>query len=350
MFKGLKMMAVAAAAVLMSAGAVHAENVQIQGAGATFPAPLYAKWVAAYNAANADTKVDYQAIGSGGGIKAITDRTAQFAGSDAPMSDVQEKAAPAKLLHVPMVAGPEVMIYNLPALKEKLKLDSDTIAKIYLGEITTWNDAKIKALNPGVELPADDIIVVHRSDGSGTTFIFTDFLSKVSDKWKSTVGSATSVKWPLGLGGKGNDGVAAAVANAEGTIGYVEFAFAKKKGLVYAAQINKSGNVVEPSIDNINNAASSIAQFPADMKVSITNTDGTSAYPICGYTYLLVYQDLSYLPKPQAQAVVNYVNWCIHDGQALAKDLGYAKLAPDLQKKVEDEIKTIAYNGEPLLK
>jgi len=349
MLKGIRML-VSGAALLVAATVVQAAGVQIQGAGATFPAPLYAKWIAAYNTANPAVKVDYQAIGSGGGIKGITDRTVQFAGSDAPMNADQEKNAPGKILHIPTVAGPAVIIYNLSAVKG-LKLNNDVVAGIFLGEITKWNDAKLRALNAGVDLPDADIIVAHRSDGSGTSYIFTDFLAKASAKWKSSVGpAATAVKWPVGLGGKGNDGVAAAVDNAEGAIGYVEFAYAKKKNLAYAIQINKAGNTVEPSIDNVNAAAAAIKDFPADMKVSITDTNGTSAYPICGYTYILIYQDLSYLPQEQAAAVVQYLNWCIHEGQDTAKDLGYARLAPDLQKKVEDELKTITFDGAPLLK
>ena len=349
MFKGLKFLAAAAALSLSLGAAAHADT-KIQGAGATFPAPLYAKWVEAFNKAHPDLQVDYQAIGSGGGIKGITDRTVQFAGSDAPMTTDQEKSAPAKLLHIPTVAGPEVLIYNLPTVKG-LKLNNDIVAGIFLGEITNWNDAKIKALNPTASLPNQDILVAHRSDGSGTTYIFTDYLSKVSDTWKSKVGAATSVKWPTGVGGKGNDGVAAAVANADGAIGYVEFAFAQKKSLQYATQINKAGKEVAPTIDNINASAATIKEFPADMKVSITNADGDNAYPICGYTYILVYQDMSYLAdKAKAQAVVDYINWCVHDGQDMAKSLGYAKLAPEIQKKVEAELKTITCDGQPLLK
>jgi len=344
MFKGLRVLA-AAATLLMSVGAAHADT-KIQGAGATFPAPLYAKWVETYNKAHPDVQVDYQAIGSGGGIKGITDRTVQFAGSDAPMNADQEKNAPGKILHIPTVAGPAVIIYNLSAVKG-LKLNNDVVAGIFLGEITKWNDAKIKALNADATLPDQDILVAHRSDGSGTTYIFTDYLAKISDAWKTT----TSVKWPVGVGGKGNDGVAAAVANAEGSIGYVEYAYAQKKSLQCATQINKAGKAVAPSIDNINAATETIKDFPANMKVSITNADGDNAYPICGYTYILVYQDMSYLgDKAKAQAVVDFINWSVHDGQDMAKSLGYAKLAPEIQKKVEEELKTITFSGEALLK
>ena len=328
-----------------------AQSETIQGAGATFPAPLYAKWVSVFNQNNPEVKLDYQAIGSGGGIKGITDRTVVFGASDGPMTDEQLKTAPGKILHIPTVAGPEVLIYNVPAIKE-LKLNGEVTAQIYLGEISKWNDAKIAALNPGVALPDLDIAVVHRSDGSGTTWIFTNYLSKVSAAWKTKAGCATSVKWPLGLGGKGNDGVAAAVKGAEGAIGYVEYAFALNGKFQYATQINKAGKPVRASIEGVVAAAKNAGgEMPEDMRVSITDSAGDDSYPICGFTYLLVYQDLTYLKdKTLAADLLKYINWCEHEGQDMAKDLNYARLSAEMQPKVEEKLKTIVFDGQPVLK
>jgi phosphate transport system substrate-binding protein len=342
--------AVAVAGLVLTSTLSHAQ-VRIQGAGATFPAPLYAKWVEEYHKLHPDITVDYQAVGSGAGIKAITDRTVQFGASDAPLSDDQEKAAPAKLLHLPTVAGPVVMIYNLPGVSG-LKMNGDLVAEIYNKQIRSWNDPKIKALNPGLNLPGTPIVVAHRSDGSGTTFIFTSYLSAVSKDWADKVGKGTAVDWPVGVGGKGNDGVAAAVKNTTGGFGYVEYAYAKKNNLPFAAQINKDGKEVEPTIENIVNAASaSLTVFPADMKVSIVNAGGPSSYPICGFTYLLVYEDLSYTKnKNLAQQTLEFILWCETDGQKLAADLGYAKLPADAAEKVVAKLKSVKFDGQPLLK
>lgn len=339
----------AVAAVLTLTTGVQAET-RIQGAGATFPAPLYAKWIEAYNKSHPDVKIDYQSIGSGGGISGISQRTVTFGASDAPMTDTQEKAAPAKLVHLPTVAGPAVLIYNIPSIKT-LKLSGEVVADVYLKKITKWNDPKITAINAGTDLPNSPIVVVHRSDGSGTSFIFTDYLSKVSPEWLDKVGNATAVQWPVGLGGKGNDGVAAAVKNSPGSIGYVEFAFATKNSLSYATQINKDGKEVTASIDGVIAASTaSLTQFPADMKVSIVNASGPDSYPICGYTYLLIYDDLSYLKdKAVATETLNFIKWCETDGQDMAKDLGYAKLPKDAQTKVLEKLKTIKFDGAPLL-
>ncbi|HLX64298.1 MAG TPA: phosphate ABC transporter substrate-binding protein PstS [Planctomycetota bacterium] len=337
------------ACALIGAGA-HAETITIQGAGATFPAPLYAKWVAKYNADHPNVKVDYQAIGSGGGIKGITDRTVQFGASDGPLTDDQLKAAPGAIIHIPMVSGPEVMIYNLPTVKETLKLNGDVIAGMYLGKITKWNDPKIAALNPGVALPDIDLVVTHRSDGSGTTWIFTNYLSKVSAEWKTKVGNATSVKWPVGLGGKGNDGTAASVKGVPGGIGYVELAFADKAGLPYATQINKAGKEVRASVDGVIAAAKNSTEIPEDMRVSITDAPGDDSYPISGFTYLLVYQDMSYLKnKEQAMEVVKFINWCLTEGQSMAKP-NYAPLADAVQKKAIEKVKSIIVDGVALQK
>ena len=337
--------------VLALCGLAHAQSTTLQGGGATFPKPLYAKWTATFNAANPEVKIDYQPIGSGGGIKGITDRTFQFGGTDGPMTDEQLKTAPAKILHIPTVAGPEVMAYNLPGVAN-LNLNGEVIAGIFLGQITKWNDPKIAAINAGTALPDKDVVVAHRSDGSGTTWIFTNYLSKVSPEWKKVAGNATAVKWPTGLAGKGNDGVAQIIQGTEGAIGYVELAFAISAKIPYATLINKAGKPVKASIEGVVAAAkSSVSDFPGDMRVSITDAPGDESYPICGFTYFLVYQDLSYLKdKTQVEALMKFVNWCEHDGQELAKDLNYARLPAEVQKKVEDEIKTIVFDGQALVK
>jgi phosphate transport system substrate-binding protein len=337
------------AALALSGAAMAAESISIQGAGATFPAPLYAKWVAEFNKANPETHVDYQPIGSGGGIKGITDRTVQFAGSDAPMTEEQIKAAPAPILHIPTVAGPVVMIVHHPNISNDLVLDGETISAIFIGKITKWNDKKIAALNPGMQLPGDDIVVVHRSDGSGTSWIFTNYLSKVSEEWSKKVGNATSVKWPTGIGGKGNDGVAESVENSFGAIGYVELAYAEKAKLPFLRLKNHDGKVVTASIDGVNAAAASMKEVPDDLRVSITDAPGDASYPICGFTYLLVYQDLSYLKNPaQASALLKYIWWAEHQGQEMAAP-NYARLAEAMQKKAEEKLRSIVCDGKPVL-
>ena len=350
MFKTL-MQCLAVVVVVVGGSGMASAQTRVQGGGASFPAPLYAKWTAEYNKANPEVKVDYQPSGSGGGIKGITDRVLHFAGSDAPLTADQEKKVPAPVLHIPTVAGPVVMIYNLPGLSGELKLNGEAVAGIFLGEIKTWDHAKIKTLNPTLNLPSKPIVVVHRSDGSGTSFIFTSYLSKVSKTWKDKVGAATSVDWPVGLGGKSNAGVAQNVQNTQGSIGYVESAFAVSNRLPYAAQINKAGKEVKASIEGVEAAAASLKEIPADLKVDITDAEGEAAYPIAGYTYMLVYQDVSYLKnKALAENVLKYVNWCITDGQSMAKDLGYAKLPAEMGAKVSAKLKTVTFDGQALLK
>jgi phosphate transport system substrate-binding protein len=324
-----------------------AESISLQGAGATFPAPLYSKWIDTYNKEHADTHIDYQPIGSGGGIKGITDRTVQFAGSDAPLSEAQLSAAPG-ILHLPTVAGPVVLIFHHAKLPSNLILDGDIVAGIYLGQITTWNDPKIVARNPGVELPSDDIVVVHRSDGSGTSYIFTNYLSKVSPEWKSKVGNATAVKWPVGVGGKGSAGVAQAVNGAEGSIGFVELAYAKNAKLNFARMVNHDGKVVDATIDSVNEAAKHVGDLPADLRLSITDAPGDGSYPICGFTYLLVYQDLSYLKNPvQAQHLLDFIHWCEHDGQSMAAP-DYASISDAIRAQVDAKLKSIVCDGKPV--
>jgi phosphate transport system substrate-binding protein len=322
----------------------------LQGAGATFPAPLYAKWIADYNSGRKEVRVDYQAIGSGGGIKGITDRTVDFGGSDAPLTDEQLRAAPGRLLHVPTVAGPVVLSYNLAGVTG-LTLDGATLAGIYLGEIRKWNDHRLQALNPAVSLPNADIIVVHRSDGSGTTWIFTNYLGKVSPAWRKQAGNATSVKWPVGIGGKGNPGVAQAVKNSAGAIGYLELAYAENAGLPYARQINKAGKPVQASIEGVVHAAAmSGSAIPSDLRLSITDAPGDESYPICGFTYLLLYEDLTYLKDgAKARELVRFVRWCCHEGQDSAKDLHYARLPEGIQEKGDEVLGRVTFDGKPVL-
>jgi phosphate transport system substrate-binding protein len=355
MFSMLKMsLCAAAAALALWSSPALAEDVKITGSGASFPAPIYKKWVEEFNKTHPGIVVDYQSSGSGAGIKAITDRTASFGASDAPLTGDQEKATPAKLLHLPMVAGPEVLIYNVPELP-KLKIDSAVLSGIFMNQIKRWNDPRIAAINPGIALPNKPIVVVHRSDGSGTTFIFTDYLSKASPDWKAKVGKGTTVQWPVGLGGAGNPGVAQLVKQTEGAIGYVESAYATSQNppLRYASMVNKDGREVTASIAGVEAASAALLkEIPDDFKVSITDAPGAESYPICGFTFVLMYEDLSYLKdKAKAQALVDYIQWCVSDaGQGMVGQLGYAKLPPAAQAKVIERIKTIKFDGTVLAK
>jgi phosphate transport system substrate-binding protein len=348
MFGLLKSCLAAAVAVAIGFGGAARGQVAIQGAGATFPQPIYLKWIEAYKKANPGVTVDYQGVGSGGGINAITGKTVQFGASDAPLTPAQEKAAGNNLLHLPTVAGPAVMIYNLEGVPS-LTLNGDVIAGMYNRKIRAWNDPKVAALNPGVALPAAPVVVVHRSDGSGTTFIFTDYLTKVSKDWADNVGAATTVEWPAGIGGAKNDGVAASVKGTKGAIGYVELAFAEKNKLPFARVVNKDGKPVEANIASVNAAAANLKAWPDDLKVSINDATGAESYPIAGYSYLLVYKDLGYMKdKAKAQATVDFIRWCETDGQELAGELGYARLPKEAQSKVLEKLKAITFDGEPL--
>ncbi len=319
----------------------------LQGAGATFPNPLYQKWMSEYGKANPNIKIDYQSIGSGGGIKQIQAQTVNFGASDAPMTDDDLKAAPAPIIHIPTVLGAVVLTYNLPEATKPLRFSPDVIADIFLGKITKWNDPRLAADNPGVSLPAKDITVVHRAEASGTSFVFTDYLAKVSADWKTKVGADKSPKWPVGQGGKGNEGVTGQIKQQPNTIGYVELAYAVQNKLPVAQIKNKSGNFVDPTIDAVTAAAAgTIASTPADLRVSITNADGATAYPISSYTYLLVYQDQKDATK--GKALVDFLWWGIHDGEKFAKDLQYAPLPDELVKRTEAKINSITSGGKPL--
>ena len=313
----------------------------INGAGATFPYPIYSKWFDEYAKVDPSVRFNYQSIGSGGGQKKITAQTVDFGASDGPMSDENLAKAPGKILHIPTVAGADVITYNLPG-NPKLKLDGEAIANIYLGNITKWNDPKIAALNPGVELPDLPMVVVHRSDGSGTTFIFTDYLSSVSPVWADSVGKGTSVKWPasIGVGAKGNEGVAGQVKQLSGAIGYVELIYAKQNQMPYADVKNAAGNFIAPTIESVT-AALATAKIPEDFRFSMVNPPGDTAYPIAGATWLLVYEKQKDASK--GKKLVEFLNWAVTKGEGMAASLDYASLPDNVQQRVRERIKTIKY-------
>ena len=321
--------------------------INLQGAGATFPNPLYQKWLSEYGKLHANVRIDYQSIGSGGGIKQIQAQTVDFGASDAPMSDADLKAAPGELLHIPTVLGAVVITYNVPGISQPLHLSSEVIADIFLGKIKKWDEPHIKQDNPGVNLPAADITVVHRADGSGTSYVFTDYLSKVSNEWKENVGTDKSPKWPVGQGGKGNEGVTGQVKQQPNTIGYVELAYAVQNKLPVALIKNASGKFIEPSIDAVTAAAASAsAQTPEDLRVSIKNSAGENAYPISSYTYILAYKDQTDAAK--GKALVDFLWWSIHDGEQYAAALQYAPLPAEIVKRAEAKINSITSGGKPL--
>jgi phosphate transport system substrate-binding protein len=338
----------AAILMLATAGSAHAQ-LQLNGAGATFPYPMYSKWFSLYAKVDTSSRFNYQSIGSGGGIKQITEQTVDFGASDGPMSDEQLRAAPGPIMHVPTVMGAVVMTYNVEGVKTGLRLTPEIIADIFTGRIVKWNDSALVKANPGVELPARDIVVVHRSDGSGTSYIFTDYLSKVSQNWLDKVGRGTAVSWPVGLGGKGNEGVTGLVKQTPFSIGYVELIYALSNALPYAVVQNKAGEYVTPSLESVTAAAASAASsMPDDFRVSITNADGPDAYPISGMTWLLVYQKQSDAEK--GKKLVAFLNWALRDGQKAAADLHYAPLpAAVAAKALASLAKITSSDGAPLL-
>jgi phosphate transport system substrate-binding protein len=319
----------------------------VNGAGATFPYPIYSKWFEEYIKVDPEVRFNYQSIGSGGGIRQITERTVDFGASDGPMTDEQLKKAPGELFHIPTVLGAVVATYNLPG-SPKLSFTGEVLADIFLGKITRWNDDRIKALNPSTALPNQPIIVVHRSDGSGPTYIWVDYLSKVSSEWDQKVGRGTSVSWPVGLGGKGNEGVAGQVKLAPGSLGYVELAYAVTNKLPAAAIRNQAGKFIEPSIESTTAAAAGAAKnMPDDFRVSMTNAPGADAYPVASFTWLLVYKDQP--NEAKGRAIVKFLWWAIHDGQKHPAALLYAPLPAPVVKQIEAKIKLITYSGKPIL-
>ncbi len=304
----------------------------INGAGATFPYPIYSKWFAEYGKLHPNVQINYQSIGSGGGIRQLTANTVFFGATDGPMTDEQLKAAPAPILHFPTVLGGVVPIYDIEGVTQPLRFPASVLADIYLGKIKKWNDPRLVQTNPGVRLPTSDIAVVHRADGSGTTYIFVNFLSKVSPDFKSKVGVATSVSWPAGVGAKGNEGVAGLVKQTPGAIGYVELIYALQNKISYGAVQNKAGEFVTASLDSVTAAANSAAaSMPDDFRVSITNAEGKGAYPIASFTWLLFHQNPT--DKERGRAMVDFLKWALTDGQKMASELGYAPLPPTVVEK-----------------
>jgi len=317
--------------------ALSAQKVQITGAGATFPFPIYSKWFSEYNKKNPNVEINYQSLGSGAGIRQLSSQTVFFGATDGPMTDEQLQAAGGPILHFPTVLGGVVPVYNIPGVNAELKFTGPVLASIFLGAITKWNDAQIAKLNPGVNLPATDITVVHRAESSGTTYIFVDYLGKVSPEWKKRVGVATSVNWPAGVGGKGNEGVSGLVSQTPGAIGYVELIYAIQTKISYGSVQNMNGKFVKASTETVTAAAAAAAkQMPADFRVSITNAPGDNAYPISSFTWLLFYAN----PKDKAQAkvMVDFLKWALTEGQKFAPELGYAPLPTDV---VDLEMKAI---------
>ena len=311
----------------------------LNGAGATFPYPIYSKWFSEYHKAHSDVQVNYQSIGSGGGIRQVLAGTVDFGASDGPMTDEQLGQAKVKILHVPTVLGAVVPAYNIPGVIGEVKFTPEALAGIFLGKITTWNDKALTAANPGVNFPNQPIVVIHRSDGSGTSYIFTDYLSKVSADWKNGPGKGTSVKWPVGLGGKGNEGVAGMIRQMEGSIGYVELIYALQNKITYGSMKNPAGEFVKASLESVTTAAASVKSMPADFRVSITNAPGKGAYPISSFTWLLI-PTKSQDPN-KGKILTDLLNWCETDGQKLAADLSYAPLPDTVVAKVKKAIKQV---------
>src|SRR6202167_3750141 len=312
---------------------------KLNGAGATFPYPMYSKWFSEYHNLHPDIEINYQSIGSGGGIRQVSEGTVEFGASDMPMNDEQLKAAKSKILNIPTVLGAVVPVYSVPGVSAELKFTPDVLSGIFLGRITKWNDKAIAGANPGVNFPDRDIVVIHRSDGSGTTFIFTDYLSKVSADWKSAVGSNTSVKWPVGLGQKGNEGVAGSIRQLQGAIGYIELIYALQNNIPYGSVRNAAGVFLKASLEGVTAAAASAPQMPADFRVSITNAPGKNAYPISSFTWLLIPQQSQDAAK--GKILADFLNWMATDGQKMTGALSYAPLPEGVVQKEKEAIKTV---------
>jgi len=345
---------VIASLVLASCGggngsASGADDKTITGGGSSFDKPLFDKQFAEYNTTTG-VKINYQSIGSGAGIAQLTSKTIDFGASDAPMNGKQDSAVSAPVLHIPITAGAVVLSYNLPEVKDTLKLTPEIIAGMFLGTITKWNDAQISAVNPTVKLPATDVLIAHRADGSGTTNIFTTYLSKVSPEWDAKVSKGSTVNWPVGTGGKGNEGVAGVIKQTPGTIGYVELAYAVQNQMQYAQVKNKAGNFITPSSASVTAAAN--IDIPADSKISLTNSDAPEGYPISGFSWVLIYKEQSYNNRTQAQAeqLVKLVSWMIHDGQKFSEALQYAPLSEKAVAVGDAILKSATFNGQPVLK
>ena len=327
-------------ALLMVLAAAPAWAQNINAAGATFPYPIYSKWFDEYHKLHPTVQINYQSIGSGGGIRQLLDKTVDFGASDGPMTDEQLQQASVKVLHFPTVLGADVPSYNIPGVTGELKFTPEALAGIFLGKVTKWNDPAISGANPGVKLPAEDIVVVHRSDGSGTTYIWTDYLSKVSDEWRTKVGKNTSVNWPVGLGGKGNEGVAGLVKQTPNSIGYVELIYAVQNNIPYGSVKNATGEFVKPSLAGVSAAAAGAAtSMPDDFRVSITNAPGKAAYPISSFTWLLIPAQIQDAAKKVA--IKDFLGWMLTAGQQFCEPLAYAKLPKEVAAKEQKAIAMI---------
>jgi len=323
-----------------------AENETLTGTGTPYSAPLYLKWIAAYTELHPTFKLDYQTAGKPIDFKA---HSHDLLGTGSPVSEDMLKTLPGPVLHIPTFAAPLALIYNLPGVTA-LKLNGAVLASIFLGKITLWNDPQIAALNPGVELPGKTIVVVHRGEGSSATWVLTHYLAAASEDWKKSIGQATAVKWPAGKSATGNEGVAALVTQTEGGIGCVEFGYALGAKLPRIVLINKSGQAIPPSIAGTEAAAQSVTDFPADLRLTLVDTPGAEAYPLNGYYFFVLYRDLSYLKnKEKAEALVNFLSWSVSEGQKSAKPF-FAPLPPELRQAVEAQLKTIVFDGQPILK
>ena len=342
--------AAAVAGLVAFAGTVTAQETRLTGAGATFPNPIYSKWVLEYTVVRPNLRINYQAIGSGGGIRQFTDHTVDFGATDGPMTDSQITVVHGNVYHLPTVLGAVVPTYNVPGVTAQLRFTGEVLAGIFLGQITKWNDSRITGINPGVSLPDQDIVVAHRSDGSGTTYIWSDYLSKVSPDWAQRVGKGTAVNWPVGLGGQGNPGVANIVKQTPGALGYVELIYAVQNNIGYGLVRNKAGNYIQATLETTTNAAAgAVASLDAttDFRVSITDADGGDVYPISSFTWLLVPKDMTDMTK--ARQLLDIEWWAVHDGQKYCAGLSYAPLPSRVVQLEEERLKSITVGGRPVL-
>ncbi len=335
----VKVLTVLAVLLAVATFATAAGQILLNAAGATFPYPIYSKWFDLYHTSHSNVQINYQSIGSGGGIRQLLDKTVDFGASDGPMNDEQLKQASVPILHFPTVLGAAVPSYNVPGVQVDLNFTPEALSGIFLGKVTKWNDPAITSANPGVKLPGDDIVVVHRSDGSGTTYIWTDYLSKISPEWQQKAGKATSVKWPVdGLGGKGNEGVSALIQQTPGSLGYVELIYAIQNHMPYGKVKNSSGTFVKADLASVSTAAAAAAKYiPDDFRVSITNPEGKAAYPIASFTWLLIPSKFS--DSAKRDVVKDFLKWALTDGQQYVEGLSYAKLPKEVVAK---ELKAIA--------
>ena len=343
--------ATAAVGLVAFAGSLAAQaEIRVTGAGATFPNPIYSKWMLEYTVVRPHIQINYQSIGSGGGIRQYTDHTVDFGATDGPMTDSQIAVVHGNVMHLPTVLGAVVPTYNIPGVTAKLRFTGEVLAGIFLGQITKWNDSRIAAINPGAQLPDNDIVVAHRSDGSGTTYIWTDYLSKVSPDWAQRVGKGTAVNWPVGLGGQGNPGVANVVKQTPGAIGYVELIYALQNKIGYGSVRNSAGNYVDASLASTTDAATAVVAAldeNTDFRVSVTDPAGAQAYPIASFTWLLLPRQMS--DPVKARALLEFVWWATHDGQRFCNALGYATLPARVVQLEEQRLKSITVNGKPVL-